>query len=235
VRFKIIRGLGQLRPYLRTPERARRVLAHARNNLVRAAHFTSYRVAIDLDRTSDPQVASQAGELLMAVLQEKEEHAIDRAVRLIGLLHGPNVIHNIRQALGSSNRRLRADGVELLVHPAPHDLGEALAALLEPAPDEVRLARAATALREEIAPASYEECLRRLLENDSEAVRCVAAYHVGELGLTSLSSTVAAAGSGSAGRAAEEVFARVEAILAQSAAAAGAMARAAAGGRPHEG
>jgi hypothetical protein len=233
VRFKSIRGLGQLRQHLDTPERTRRVLAHARQNALRAAHFVGFRLAIASQRGDDPRWKTQGGELLTAVLQEKESHAIDRAVRLIGLLHSANVIHNIRQALVSHNRRLRADGIELLVHPVPRDLGEAVSALLEPVPDAVRLARAADALREAIEPPSYEECLRRLLEDDSEAVRCVAAYHTGELGLHALSGSVAAAAQGTVDRASGEVFARVEAILALGGAIAPPRLAAAGGGR-HE-
>jgi AAA family ATP:ADP antiporter len=233
VRFKSIRGLGQLRQHLTTPERTRRVLAHARQNALRAAHFVGFRLAIASQRGDDPRGKTQGGELLAAVLLEKEAHAIDRAVRLIGLLHSANVIHNIRQALVSRNRRLRADGIELLVHPVPRDLGEAVSALLEPAPDAVRLARAADALREAIEPPSYQECLRRLLEDDSEAVRCVAAYHTGELGLHALSGSVAAAAQGTVDRASGEVFARVEAILALGGAIAPPRLAVAGGGR-HE-
>lgn len=213
VRFKMIRGLGQLRQHLRAPARARRVLEHARRNLVRATHFMTLRIATELERRADPRIETRGGELLFVVLREKEEHAIDRAVRLVGLLHAANVIHNIRQALASGDPRLRADGVELLVHPAPAEIAQALTVLLGSGQDAARLERATAALGEPVARASYQQYLRAMLEDDSEAVRCVAAYHVGELGLSELGRSVAAAAEGSAGRASGVVFERVEALL----------------------
>lgn len=215
VRFKIIRGLGLLRPHLGSRAHTRRVLAHGRSALVRATQFMAVRLATELDRLADPRLATQCGELLVAVLREKETHAIDRAVRLIGLLHSANGIHNIRQALAHRDRRLRGDGVELLVHKAPQDIARALASLLESGPDATRLARAADALHEPLAVHSYEQRLRLMLADDSEAVRCVAACHVGELGLITLADAVGEAAARDRGMA-SEVFARVRAALSQT-------------------
>jgi ATP:ADP antiporter, AAA family len=213
VRFKIIRGLGQLREHLRTAGRTRRVIEHARATLRRATQMMAYRLATERERGQDPRLRTRGGELLVAVLHEKEQLAIDRAVRLVGLLHAANVIHNIRQALAGRDPRLRADSIELLVHPAPSDIAQALTHLLGRGDDRVRLARAALALSEPATDATYKESLRAMLADDSEAVRCVAAYHVGELGLTELGASVADAAEGSAGRLSSEVFERVGALL----------------------
>lgn len=215
VRFKIIRALGLLRPHLRSKAHSRRMLAHGRHALVRATQFMAVRLATELDRLADPRLATQCGELLIAVLREKEAHAVDRAVRLIGLLHSANGIHHIRQALAHRDRRRRADGIELLVHKLPHDIATALTSLLESGPDAARLGRAAEVLREPLAVRSYEERLRLMLGDDSEAVRCVAACHVGELGLITLADAVGLAAQRDRGMA-SEVFARVQAALAQT-------------------
>ena len=183
VRFKLIRGLAQLRQFMQEPPRARRALALARTNMQHAVHFMSWRLANERDQQGDPRLATQGGELLTAALRDKEHHAIDRALRLLGLLHRSDVFHNIRQALASRDPRLRADGIELLLHGLPSELAQALSALLERGRDEVRLERAAEALGEPLSTESYERRLELMLNDNSEAVRAVAGYHMDELGL----------------------------------------------------
>jgi hypothetical protein len=183
VRFKLIRGLAQLRPFMQEAPRARRALALARTNLTQAVHFMAWRLANERDQQHDARLATPGGELLTAALRDKESHAIDRAVRLLGLLHKGDVFHNIRQALVSRDARLRADGIELLLHPAPSELAQALSALLERGRDEARLERAAAALDEVVATESYHKRLELMLADNSEAVRAVAGYHLAELGL----------------------------------------------------
>jgi len=183
VRFKLIRGLAQVRPFMQGGPRARRALALARGNLVHAVHFMTWRLANEGDQQHDKRLATPGGELLTAALRDKESHAIDRAVRLLGLLHNGDVFHSIRQALVSRDARLRADGIELLLHPAPSEIAQALSALLQRGRDEGRLVRAAEALDEVVATESYQKRLELMLSDSSEAVRAVAGYHLAELGL----------------------------------------------------
>ena len=183
VRFKLIRGLAQLRPHMPEPTRTRRVLALCRSNLVSAVHFMAWRLANERDQQHDPRLATPGGELLTAALRDKEAHATDRAVRLLGLLHTGNVMHNIRQALAGSDARLRADAIELLLHRTPGEIAQALTTLLEHGRDEQRLQRAADTLHERVATESYDQRLRQMLSDNSEAVREVAGYHLAELGM----------------------------------------------------
>ena len=172
VRFKIIRGLGQLRTHMSEPGRMRRALRCARYNLSRAVHFMAWQLAGERDHRSDPRLATPGGELLIAALRDKAEHAIDRAVRLVGLAHAPDIIHDIRRALAGQDRRRRADSIEVLVHDAPPDVARALSALLDDAPDYQRVARAAEALCEATTTGDYETRLSEaMLEDESEAVR----------------------------------------------------------------
>ncbi|HMI90858.1 MAG TPA: hypothetical protein VK509_05815 [Polyangiales bacterium] len=183
VRFKLIRGLAQVRPFTQEPSRARRALALARANLVHAVHFMASRLANERDQQHDTRLSTPGGELLTAALRDKESHAVDRAVRLLGLLHNGDVFHNIRQALVSRDPRQRADAIELLLHPAPSEIAQALSALLQHGRDDARLERAAAALDEVVATDSYQRRLELMLTDNSEAVRAVAGYHMAELGL----------------------------------------------------
>jgi AAA family ATP:ADP antiporter len=213
VRFKIIRGLGQLRRHINQRAHGRRLFEHARRALRRAVHFMAFRIATERDQANGGRAKTKGAELLLAALHDKEQHAIDRAVRLIGLLHKADVIHNIRQALAGRSLRLRAESLELLVHRVPSDVSQALLALLDDTQDEGRrLAAAADALAYPVPQANYEERLALLLEDDSEAVRTVAAYHVGELRLHALHDPFSKAAARTSGLS-WEVFARVGRLL----------------------
>jgi HEAT repeat protein len=216
VRFKIIRGLGQLRRHMLPRLHSRRLYEHARRTLRRAVHFMAFRLATERDQAHADWSKTKGAELLLAALHDKEEHAIDRAVRLIGLLHKADVIHNIRQALAGTSFRLRAESLELLVHRVPSDVAQALLSLLDETQDEGRrLARAADALNYPVPNASYEERLALLLEDDSEALRTVAAYHVGELRLHTLHDPFSKAAARTSGMS-FEVFARVGRLLGEA-------------------
>jgi hypothetical protein len=183
VRFKVVRGLGMLRAHLTSRRRLRRIDDAVRGNLKQAIHFMSFRLDLARGQATDGQLASSSGKLLIAALADKQAHALDRAVRLAGLRHAADVIHNIRQTLAGSDARLRADSSELLVHRAPQDIAQALTTLLAQGDDELRLARAAAGLSESLGRASYVERLERLLDDSSESVRAIAAFHVHELGV----------------------------------------------------
>ncbi len=57
-----------------------------------------------------------------------------------------------------------------------------LIALIDDSPDVERLARAVPYYQ--ARPVEYEALLGLILEQPGESLRCIAAYHVGELGLT---------------------------------------------------
>jgi AAA family ATP:ADP antiporter len=216
VRFKIIRGLGGLRRHIQARVHSRRLFEHARRTLRRAVHFKSFRLATEQDQARTDSAKTKGAELLLAALYDKEQHAIDRAVRLIGLLHKADVIHNIRQALAGNSFQLRAESLELLVHRVPTDIAQALLSLLDETVSEARrLARAADALDYPVPTASYEERLALLLDDDSEAVRTVAAYHVGELRLHTLHDPFSKAAARTSGLS-FEVFARVGRLLGEN-------------------
>jgi HEAT repeat protein len=184
VRFKALRGLGKLREHFAQPKRLRRVHAAVRSNLQEALMYLTARLDLNRAREADAGLDTPGGRLLLAALENKQGFAVDRAVRLLGLRHQGDVIHNIRQALGRTDARLRADSAELLVHRAPHDLASATTALLGRGDDEWRLAQAAAALSYAWQRREHTERLRELLTAPSEAVRGVAMFHARELGVS---------------------------------------------------
>lgn len=187
VRYKMIRALERLRHLLPEAdvdhEAVRTMIAEANE---RAIKMLDWSIATRQAQTSDARLATPGGELLLDVLVEKHNNALDRALRLASLLDPEEDFRVIYLGLRSRNRRLRAESVELLEGTLDSKIAAGLIALLDDAPDEQRLARAisATGLRPD--KTDYPGRLRTMLEDGSEAVRCVAAYHVGELGLSEL-------------------------------------------------
>jgi HEAT repeat protein len=81
VRFKVVRGLGQLRAHMSNRKRLRRVDAAVRSNLRQAVRFMGFRLDLERAQASDAQLATSAGRLLLAALEDKQTHALGRAVR----------------------------------------------------------------------------------------------------------------------------------------------------------
>lgn len=187
VRYKMLRGLLSLREQLpRLELDGQRLEQMVRKNLVRAAAMLARRVIVSRAQENDEAYRTRGGELFASALLEKEEQALDRAVRLIALAHPREDLRRITHALRHGSRRLKAESRELLGALTWLSLAPALDALLDDAPDEERLRRSRDALGLEDAPETYEALLREMLGDESQAVRSIVAYHIGELGLTDL-------------------------------------------------
>jgi hypothetical protein len=79
---------------------------------------------------------------------------------------------------------VRAGSRELLENLVAAPLRGALLALVDEAPDPDRLARAAPYYTPR--PLDYQALIALILEQPGESLRCIAVYHVGELGLGAL-------------------------------------------------
>lgn len=194
VRYKILRGLRSLHEAL--PEvrfDASTLHPLVRRNLERAARLLADRLAVQRAHEEDPSRATRAGVLLGPILREKESQALDRAVRLIALDHPREDLRRINHALRHGDRRLRAESRELIGALAPFELAGALDALLDDVDDARRLTRVREALNATVPPAAYDDLLRELVDDESEAVRSIAAHHVAELGRVELRGALEAA------------------------------------------
>lgn len=186
VAYKLLRALHPLReamPELSFDERE--VTRLIRENLERAARILVWRVELERGQAEAPERRTEGGELLAPVLADKEAQALDRAVRLVALLSPHEDLRRIVNALRHGDRRQRAETRELLTAIAPLAVGPALEALLGDEAPADRLARVRDSIPVSEDP-SYEALLEALLEDPSEAVRAVTAYHVGELQLGEL-------------------------------------------------
>ena len=119
--------------------------------------------------------------LLVQLLRDKEEQAVERLFRLLALQHRSEDFKGIYRGLRSPDARARGSSRELLENVLRAPRRAAVLAVVEEAGDEVRLARAGAAYAAQAL--GYEDVLALILERGGESLRCVAAHHVGEIGL----------------------------------------------------
>ena len=184
VRYKILRALNRVAAH---PEVAfdPEILEGATSSTLEAAlRLLDWRLVLLAGAESEPRRKTPGHGLLVALLQDKEANTKERLFRLLALRFRAEDLKGIHRGLASSNPKVRAGGRELLESLLVPPVREAVLALVDDAPDEERLRRAAPFYTS--PPLHYESLLGLLLDQKSESLRCVAAYHVGELGLTSL-------------------------------------------------
>jgi hypothetical protein len=182
VRFKILRALNRLATHPEV-ELDRDILKQAASGTLEAGlRLVDWREILTRGAEAEPRRRTPGHELLVTLLQDKEVHTVERLFRLFSLLYRTEDMKGIHRGLYSTNPKVRATGRELLENLLPSPLREGVAALVDDGALDERLRRAAPFYVSR--PVDYEYLLGRILEDTSESLRCVAAYHVGELGLS---------------------------------------------------
>ena len=185
VRFRMIRGLGRIatdHPDLRLDAA---VLEQATARTLEASfRLVHWRSILERGAREDPRRATRGHGLLLELLRDKQVYAVERLFRLLGLQYRSENLRQIHRGLRNTNPKVRSGSRELLENLLDPPLREAVLALVDDAPPDARLARAAHYYR--AVDMDYEAVLVTLLETPSETVQSIAAYHVGELGLTTL-------------------------------------------------
>jgi hypothetical protein len=184
VRYRVLRGMNRLSasPEVQfDPALVRRATDVTMAGVFRLLHWRS---VLERGAEARPGRSTPGHELLVQLLRDKEEQAIERLFRLLGLQHRGEDFKGIYRGLHSSDPRARASSRELLENVLEPGLRGPVLAVVDDAGDAARLARAG----EVYAPAAlgYEEALSLILESGGESIRCVAAHLVGELGLVAL-------------------------------------------------
>ena len=135
-------------------------------------------------RAEDPRRATPGHELLVDAAARQGGPRRGARLPLLGLQYRGEDFEQIYRGLRSTERQGAAGSRELLENLLRRPLREAVLALVDDVPDTRawRGPQPTTVPR----PLDYEELLGPLLEEPGETVRCLAAYHVGELGLTAL-------------------------------------------------
>jgi ATP/ADP translocase len=184
VRFKILRGLNRLAGHPGV-ELDVAVLRRAIEGTLEAAfRLVHWRTVLERAAVVDKARATRGHELLVGLLRDKEAHALERIFRLLSMQYGGDDFKRIYRGLRRPSAKVKAGSRELLENLVAPPLRQPLLALVDDAPDAERLQRAAPLYVPR--PLAYEELLGLILEQPGESLRCIAAYHVGELGLVNL-------------------------------------------------
>jgi ATP:ADP antiporter, AAA family len=184
VRYRILRGMNRIAARADVgfdPALLRRAATATVEGVLRLVHW---RWVLERGAGERTERAGPGHELLVQLLRDKEDQAVERLFRLLALQQRGEDFKGIYRGLRAAEPRARASSRELLENVLEPPLREPVLAIVDEAPDEARLARG----RELFAPADlgYEQVLELILERGGESLRCVAAHHVGELGLSGL-------------------------------------------------
>jgi hypothetical protein len=184
VRYRVLRGMNRLSasPEARFDPALLRSATH--DTMAGVFRLVHWRSVLERGANGRPGRSTPGHELLIQLLRDKEEQAIERLFRLLALQYRGEDFKGIYRGLRGAEARARASSRELLENLLPPPLRGPVLAIVDEAPDAARLARAG----ELYVPADlgYEDVLGLILDQGGESLRCVAAHHVGELGLLRL-------------------------------------------------
>lgn len=216
VLLKILRGLGRMRvadPSL--PVDRERLLAQARRQLEGAVDALHWRLAVAAIVEQRPRRSTPAAQLLLALLDERQQQALQRLFRLLHIIEPTEHFRIIYDGLRSGDPKTRGSSLELLSHVVPRPLRDGILALVDDQPPERRLAAVASlyepagraswlaaiaaaageddaAVGEHRLDELYVEVLRSMLRVPHDALRSLVGYHAAELDLGQLRDEVAA-------------------------------------------
>ncbi len=189
VRYQIIRALEAL--VRRDPglalDRAL-VMVTIEQTVSRAYRHLDRRALLVSGRESAPERMTNGGELLSALLRDKERDTIERLFHLFCLAFPKDDFAQVHRGL-SGGKDQRATSMELIENILREPLRSAVLALVDDAPDSERVARAGR--YHQPLGLSYEELLAHLLMSQSESVQDITVFHIAELGLAELRERIA--------------------------------------------
>lgn len=180
VRYRLLRALERLvkREPLIKLDRAALELAVDRT-VSRAYRYLNDQINLERGRAEVPERATAGHRLLVDMLQDKRDHVVERAFRVLALARPEGDFISIYRSVTSDRPLLRASGVELLENLLKNPLRSALVGLVDDRPDRERPA-AGSAYQEPLT-LDYDAQLERMLYSSSETIRDVTVFHIGEL------------------------------------------------------
>jgi AAA family ATP:ADP antiporter len=212
VRFRILRGLGRIAADHPDVPLDSAVLKEATKRTIEVAvKLIGWRTHFARGAAQDPQRVTPGYELLVTLLRDKEADAVERLFRLLGLTLRGEDLRSIHRGLKNKDPKVRAGSRELLENIIEPLFRTRVLALVDDAPDEQRLAQAQPDRPN--SPLQYETLLSTLIEERSETLRSLAAYHAAELGLRAMRERVDALEPTEAGRFATQVMDRARGLL----------------------
>jgi AAA family ATP:ADP antiporter len=172
--YKILRAVGRMRaddPGLVIDEAA--IGGYLRRAVADAARYATFADQLDAAGPVTPGAT-----LIRELLAEKRWWAFEHAFRALGILHPRAGLRSIHEAIRGTNDARHGAAQEIAEAVLPAELRVPLFAVLDGVSPVLRRAQLGS-----LAPgpfASYEAFIATLLDDRSESLRCVVAYHVAE-------------------------------------------------------
>ncbi len=178
---RIASALARLRAADPTVQIGEAAVSRGCDGAVRTAFFDlGHRLALERSVPATDPRRTPTFRLLTAMLRDDETHAIGRLCAFLGLLHPGESFARIERGLRSRNPKARASGRELIENIVAPPLRSAVLALVDDAPDSVRLSRAGAWAP--AVPLDLAATVRALFEDRGD-VGSVAAYYADECNL----------------------------------------------------
>ncbi len=188
VRYRILRALNRLVSEHPKVSLDRQQFSAALEREVSGAYrLLDWRLTLERGAEEQPARRSRTHQLLVRMLHGKEENARERMFRLLGVLHPEQGLQTLYRGLKSERADVGASVLELLESFVAPRVRRAVLGLVDDLPDQERLR-----LSDAPAKLGYVDVLRVLLDAESDSLRSLAVYHVGELGLVDLKQTLEA-------------------------------------------
>lgn len=187
IRFKVLGALGRLldeQPHLRLDPAP--LAQAAQQTLSVALGFMRWRRALERGARERDGRRTEVHAVLVALLRDKQRHAVERLFRLLGLQGRDGDYLRIHRGLVSRRRESQAGSRELLENLLPQSLATPLLALV----DDLYDLPVEPPLEPE-RPASYAAVVAELLESSAETLSGLAARHAAELGLAEIAGRLA--------------------------------------------
>jgi HEAT repeat protein len=199
VRYKVLRGLGRLVAEGKVKVQRDVVENEVRRNLIEHMRLLSLRVPLEGGQSAVSARDGGSGRLLVGLLDDKLRQSLERAFRLLQVVHKNEDMRSVYFALRSSDRRVRANALEFLDVLTGDEAGSQarrdIRALLRIVADDLsaaeRVVRAAAFVP--APPTKYSATLGALIRDPDESVAALAAYHALELDIDELRDQVAQA------------------------------------------
>jgi ATP/ADP translocase len=179
LRYKALRGLGHVVANADVTVDRAAMTAEARDSLVEHLRLFALRTAL-----GDGGAGGATGELLRGLLDDKARRALERAFRLLSIMHPGEDIKSAYVALGSSDKRRRAQAMEFLdtlalsgdrTSPVRRQLRAALHVVADDLSPAERVARAAHLIP--ATPDGEEAAVAALAADADATVAIIARQH----------------------------------------------------------
>ena len=188
IRYKLIRALGSLLRHERLRVNRIRIFAEVRKNLLEHLRLLALLVALG-NGPEIPEGARESRAIIVGLLDDKLRQALERAFRLLHIAHREEDIRSVYEALGSKDRRVRANAQEFLDNltlPTSRegrselaDCRELLRVLADDLSPAERLSRAARFVVN--PPRTDEDALRLLRRDEDGSMATITSQHWMEL------------------------------------------------------